>query len=182
MSMNNMRSKQQNTSQLTTQRTKENWENSLLSLTNQQKVWEEKFNPSLKWESYIYRIPRWPLGYIYLWFSTFPKCLLAFHIHKVTLGISLLFNYNNYGKYEDSSYSSFLDFIYNNNYNILQITFTIIYNFQSPFLRKCLLQASCCVRIFSSRELKIWAFFTSRAMLHFLNSSILITNLCTKAV
>jgi hypothetical protein len=38
MEMNNMKSNQQNTSQLTTQRTKENEENSLLSLTNYQKV------------------------------------------------------------------------------------------------------------------------------------------------
>ena len=60
--------------------------------------------------------------------------------------------------------------------------FTIIYNFILLSSKKCLLHASCCTRIFSSQELKIWDFFTSRAMLHFLYSSMLITNLCTKAV
>ena len=38
MAMANMKSNQQNTSQLTNQRTKDNEENSLLSLTDQQKV------------------------------------------------------------------------------------------------------------------------------------------------
>ena len=38
MAMNNMKLNQQNTSQITTQRTNENEANSLLSLTNQHKV------------------------------------------------------------------------------------------------------------------------------------------------
>ena len=57
-----------------------------------------------------------------------------------------------------------------------------ILQFDSPFSRKCLLHASCCDNIFSSLELKMCAFFTSRAILHFLYSSMLITNLCTNVV
>ena len=96
---------------------------------------------------------------------------------------SSLFNYNNKENTKTLHIPHFLDFTkikyylqYFTNY------FTIIYNFHSPFFQKCFLHASCCVRIFSSLELKIWAFFTSRAMLHFLYSSMLITNLCTKAM
>ena len=39
----------------------------------------EVLTPFLKWERYIYRIPRWPLGYIWP---------LAFHIPKVTFDLS----------------------------------------------------------------------------------------------
>ena len=60
--------------------------------------------------------------------------------------------------------------------------FTIIIQFYSPLFQKCFLHASWCDKIFSSLELKMWDFFTSRAMLHFLYSSMLITNFCTKVV
>ena len=45
MAMNNMKSNQQILPRLTTQRTKENEENILLSLTDQLKAWEDKFHP-----------------------------------------------------------------------------------------------------------------------------------------
>ena len=45
MAMNNMKSNQQILPHLTTQRTKENEENNLLSLTDQLEAWEEKFQP-----------------------------------------------------------------------------------------------------------------------------------------
>ena len=77
--------------QLTTQRTKENEENSLLSLPINKKYEKRSSNPSLKRESYIYRIPRWPLGYIWPLAFHIPRWLLTFHFPKVTLGISLLF-------------------------------------------------------------------------------------------
>ena len=83
---------------LTTQRTKENEGNNLLSLTDQLKAWEEKFQLLFQWESYIHRIPRWPLGYIDLWIFIFRKCPLEF----------LFSNLHKFGKYEDSSYSSFI--------------------------------------------------------------------------
>ena len=77
--------------QLTTQRTKENEENSPLSLTAQQKVWREI--PGLISNEKVTYIEflRWPLGYIWPLAFHISRWLLAFHFPKVTLGISLLF-------------------------------------------------------------------------------------------
>ena len=42
-------------------------------------------DPSLKLESYIYRVPRWPLSYIGLFLFIFPKCPLEFLFSLFTI-------------------------------------------------------------------------------------------------
>ena len=111
------------------------------------------------------------------WPFIFPKWLFEFLFS---------FNYNNSENMKTLHIPQFWIF-YKNKYlqYFTKVFYNIIlqyYNFDSPFFRKCLLHALCWDNIFSSLELKICAFFTSRSMLHFLYSSILITNFCMNAV